>query len=84
MQRKRKEDREASKATEDVTKNTFAHHDASLSEADAKVAAEIRSRVEAEAKRKLETGDFSSGPGKLKVSQANMSNKGRTDIILDA
>lgn len=34
-----------------------------LTEQDAKVAAEIRARVEAEAKRKLETGQFGSGPG---------------------
>lgn len=36
---------------------------AGLTEQDAKVAAEIRARVEAEAKRKLETGQFGSGPG---------------------
>lgn len=40
---------------------------AGLSAEDARVAADIRARVEAEAKRKMETGDFSSGPGGIKV-----------------
>lgn len=46
---------------------TWKTDDAGLSAEDAKVAAEIRARVEAEAKRKAETGDFTSGPGGVKV-----------------
>lgn len=38
-----------------------------MTEADAKIAAKIRKRAEAEAERKLKSGNLSSGPG-IKVS----------------
>lgn len=50
-------------STQSTRKASAEAHHSGMTEADAKVAAEIRRRAEAEAERKIKSGNFTSGPG---------------------
>lgn len=68
MLAKEKERKAAKDASADVKDTTTGSSDHSgLSEKDAKLASDILKRVEAEAERKIKSGNFSSGPSALKT-----------------